>query len=213
MKHAQATGLVIAILIAAAAAGFGVYAWMRPLPNPATPTLAAATQSPAANPIPTLTPEQALAISLNDLNGKSHALADWRGKVVLVNFWATWCPPCREEVPLLVKMQAKYAAQGLQIVGIATDEQSEQDVRSFVKKMVVNYPILMSDNQSAEIVNAFGGNFIGLPETIVLNRDGSVFKTHTGELEPKEAEDLVLTALKLPIPPTSHAPSSTTSAY
>lgn len=207
MKHAQATGLVVAILIAAAAAGFGVYQWLQPLHGSGPASVA----SPVASPSPALSADQALAISLDDLGGTPHKLADWHGKVLLVNFWATWCPPCREEVPLLVKLQAKYAAQGLQIVGIATDEQSEQDVRDFVKKMVVNYPILMSNDQSAQIIDALGGNFIGLPVTVLLNRDGKVFKINSGEMEPKEAENLVLAALKLPALPAS-SPASTSQA-
>ena len=135
---------------------------------------------------------------MDDLQGKSHSLNDWHGKVLLVNFWATWCPPCRAEVPLLVKLQAKYAAQGLQIVGIATDEQNEQDVRTFVKKLVVNYPILMSNGQSAEIVDALGGDFIGLPVSVVLDRDGKVFRINAGAMEPQDAENLVRAALNLP---------------
>ncbi|MGH8377899.1 MAG: TlpA disulfide reductase family protein [Gammaproteobacteria bacterium] len=199
MKHAQATGLVIAILIAAAAAGFGVYQWLQPMPHStATSMLPAA---PPQNVPAALSANRALALSLDDLSGNPHSLADWHGKVLLVNFWATWCPPCREEVPLLVKLQAKYAARGLQVVGIATDEQSEQDVRAFVKKMVVNYPILMSDNQSAQIISALGGTFIGLPVSILLDPDGKVLKIHSGELEPNEAESLVRTALKLPNAP------------
>ncbi|MGH8307314.1 MAG: TlpA disulfide reductase family protein [Gammaproteobacteria bacterium] len=199
MKHAQATGLVIAILIAAAAAGFGVYEWLQPMPHSTVtsmPLAASPQNAPAA-----LSADQALALSLDDLSGNPHSLTDWHGKVLLVNFWATWCPPCREEVPLLVKLQAKYAARGLQVVGIATDEQSEQDVRAFVKKMVVNYPILMSDNQSAQIISALGGTFIGLPVSILLGPDGRVLKIHSGELEPDEAENLVRNALKLPNAP------------
>lgn len=201
MKHAQATGLVIAILIAAAAAGFGVYAWMQPLHPPAATTPVAQTSAPAAA-VPTLSAAQALAISMYDLQGKSHTLDDWHGKVLLVNFWATWCPPCRAEVPLLVKLQAKYAAQGLQVVGIATDEQSQQDVRDFVRKMVVNYPILMGGGHSADIVNALGGDFIGLPVTVVLGSDGKVFRINPGAMEPRDAENLVRAALSLPaLPP------------
>lgn len=208
MKHAQATGLVIAILIAAAAAGFGVYTWMQPVHRPVSATPVAETSAPPPAPA-TLSAEQALALSMKDLQGKSHTLNDWRGKVLLVNFWATWCPPCRAEVPLLVKLQAKYAAQGLQVVGIATDEQNQQDVRDFVKKMVVNYPILMGGGHSADIVNALGGNFIGLPVSLVLDRDGKVLRINEGAMDPKEAEDLVRAALNLPIAPPINATLAT----
>ncbi|HVC37609.1 MAG TPA: TlpA disulfide reductase family protein [Gammaproteobacteria bacterium] len=199
MKHAQATGLVIAILIAAAAAGFGAYQWLQPVRK--APVAAGVTPAPDA--ISAMSAEQAMSLALDDLNGTQHALADWHGKVLLVNFWATWCPPCRQEIPLLVKLQAKYAAQGLQIVGIATDEQNEQDVRTFMRQMVVNYPILMGNNQVSQIITALGGNFIGLPYSVLLDRSGRVFKIHSGELEPAEAEGLVRTALSLtvPIPP------------
>jgi thiol-disulfide isomerase/thioredoxin len=198
LKHAQATGLAIAIVIAAAAAGFGVYTWMQPVRNPAATAPVAETSAPPRSLTSTLSAAQALALTMDDLQGKPHTLDDWRGKVLLVNFWATWCPPCREEVPLLVKLQAKYAAQGLQIVGIATDEQSEEEVRDFVKKMVVNYPILMSGGHSADIVNALGGNFIGLPVSVLLGRDGKVFRINAGAMDPREAEGLVRAALGLP---------------
>ncbi|HVA55983.1 MAG TPA: TlpA disulfide reductase family protein [Gammaproteobacteria bacterium] len=192
MKHAQATGLVIAILIAAAAAGFGAYEWLQPVHKPAL----SAAETTAADDTPAMSADQAMRHSLDDLNGSSHTLADWHGKVLLVNFWATWCPPCRQEIPLLVKLQAKYAAQGLQVVGIATDEQNEQDVRAFMKHMLVNYPMLMGDNQVPQIIAALGGNYIGLPYTVVLDRGGRVFKIHPGELDPKEAETLVRNAIR-----------------
>ncbi|MGH8280011.1 MAG: TlpA disulfide reductase family protein [Gammaproteobacteria bacterium] len=210
MKHTQSIGLVIAILVAAGAAAFGVYSWMQPLhPQISSNGIASSSEPPA--PAPSLSAAKALMLPMNDLHGEPHMLDDWRGKLLLVNFWATWCPPCREEMPLLVKLQAQYAAQGLQVVGIATDEQSEQDVRAFVKKMVVNYPILMSNNQSAEIVDALGGNFIGLPVSILLKPDGSVIKIQTGAMDPTEAESLVRTALKLPPLKRAPAVSTTTS--
>ncbi len=207
MKHAQATGLVIAILIAAAAAGFGAYEWLQPVHKP----VSSAAVNTAADDVPVMSADQAMHTDLDDLNGKPHTLADWHGKVLLINFWATWCLPCRQEIPLLVKLQAKYAAQGLQVVGIATDEQNEQDVRTFMKEMVVNYPILMGDNQVPQIIAALGGNYIGLPYTLVLDQGGRVLKIHPGELEPKEAEALVHTAVSntvLTVPATvttSHA--------
>ena len=210
MKHTHATALVVVILIAAGAAGFGVYTWMRPVHRPAPGTSVAETSAPPPV-VPAMSAAEALTVPMNDLQGKPHSLDDWRGKVLLVNFWATWCPPCREEVPLLVKLQAKYAAQGLQIVGIATDEQSEQDVRDFLKRTVVNYPILMGGGHSADIVNALGGDFIGLPVSVVLEPDGSVFRINAGAMEPPDAENLVRAALKLPSLP-SAKPAAVTQA-
>ena len=206
MQRIQTTGLILAILIAAGAAGFGTYLWLQP--DRSTPVTAA---TPAAPPAaPALTSQQALGVALDDLDGNSHALADWKGKVLLVNFWATWCPPCREEIPLLVKMQAKYAAQGLQIIGIASDEPNDEVVRKFLKQMVVNYPILMSNGQSSEIVAALGGNLIGLPYSLLLDRDGKVLKIHPGELQPDEAESFLATSLQAPVPPMASTPAAVT---
>jgi thiol-disulfide isomerase/thioredoxin len=205
LKHAQATGLVIAILVAATAAGFATYEWLQPPPT--TAQTASTNPAPSPAPTPVMSEQEAMNIALDDLDGTPHRLADWRGKVLLVNFWATWCPPCRQEIPLLVKLQAKYAAQGLQIVGIATDEQNYTDVRSFMKQMVVNYPILMGNDQATQIIAALGGNFIGLPYTVVLDRAGRVFKVHAGALEPQEAESLLRSALNVSVtePPGSVA--------
>ncbi|MDE2090418.1 MAG: TlpA family protein disulfide reductase [Gammaproteobacteria bacterium] len=199
MKHAQATGLVIAILIAAAAAGFGAYVWLQPVHYATLPVAGNSTPDNAA----VMSADQAMRVGLDDLNGNPHTLADWRGKVLLVNFWATWCPPCRQEIPLLVQLQAKYAAQGLQVVGIATDERNAQDVRSFMKQLVVNYPILMGNNQVPQMITALGGDFIGLPYTMVLDRGGQVIKIHPGELDPKDAEILIRSALAASAPHTS----------
>ena len=200
MKHAQATGLVIAILIAAAAAGFGAYRWMQPVPKHASKSLAQA----SAETAPVMTAEQAMNTDMDDLQGRPHTLADWHGKVLMVNFWATWCPPCREEIPLLVKLQAQYAARGLQIIGIATDERNVQTVRTFMKPMLVNYPVLMGTDQVPQIIAALGGTYIGLPYTIVLNRQGHLFKIHPGELDPKEADALVRQALAETTPKSSN---------
>lgn len=99
---------------------------------------------------------------------------------------------------MLVKLQAKYAARGLQVVGIATDEPNAQGVRAFMKQTVVNYPILMGTRRTPAIIAAFGGEYIGLPYTILLARNGKVLKIHAGELSPLRAEDWVRQALERP---------------
>jgi thiol-disulfide isomerase/thioredoxin len=201
MKSAQTTGLVVVIIIAAAAAGFGVYQWMQP--NPSHELAQAQDAAP-----PAMSTQQAMALSMNDLSGAPHSLTDWHGKVLLVNFWATWCPPCREEIPLLVKLQAKYAAQGLQVIGIATDETDEDGVRTFTRRMLVNYPILMGNEQVAQMVAGLGGNLIGLPYTLLVDRDGKVVKLHPGQLQPAETEAWVADALHAETPqPATTSPS------
>ena len=200
--------LALALCLAAGAAGLGVYEWLAP--EPAKPAIG---ETPVA---PAMAPSEALAASMEDLGGSgTRKLADWRGKALMVNFWATWCAPCREEIPLLVKLQAKYAAQGLQVVGIATDETDKTRVQEYLKRMVVNYPMLMGDENVASLVAGFGGNLVGLPYTIVLDRNGRPLKVHAGELDPDEAEKLVQMALLQPAAPTpapaTPIPGATTS--
>jgi len=112
-----------------------------------------------------------------DLDGKPIAIADLRGKVVLVNFWATWCPPCREEIPDLIALQKKYK-DTLQIIGISQDSGSVDDVRRFAAAMGMNYPIVMS---TPEIEKLFPGIY-ALPTTFLVDKDGKVAQKHVGQL-------------------------------
>ena len=203
-RHAP---LIVLLLVAAGAAGFGVFQWMsKSMPAPqATTAMPPATKAMSA--------DEALNLKMDSLDGSgSHRLADWKGRAVLLNFWATWCAPCRQEIPLLVRLQAQYAAQGLEVVGIATDETSEKDVQAFLKRMVVNYPMLMGTDDVGNMVSAFGGSLIGLPYTLVLDRSGKVLSIHAGELHPDEAKKLVDLALNGPAPAsdTAAAPAMAT---
>ena len=200
--------LIVLLLVAAGAAGFGVYQWLAPTtgPVPANGTpLAQASVAPKP-----MSPEDALSAKFDGLSDSAaHSLNDWHGKVVLVNFWATWCAPCREEIPLLVQLQARYAASGFQVVGIATDETSTKDVKDYLTKMVVNYPMLMGDESVDRMVAGFGGNLIGLPYSLLLDRDGRIIKITAGALDPKDADLMVRTALApAPVP----VPSGSTAA-
>jgi thiol-disulfide isomerase/thioredoxin len=117
------------------------------------------------------------AFVATDLNGRPISTATLRGKVVLINFWATWCPPCREEIPDLVALQDKYKDQ-LQIIGISQDSGSVEDVRRFVAEHRMNYPTVMS---TAEIEALFPGVY-ALPTTFVLDREGKLAQKHVGLL-------------------------------
>ena len=107
---------------------------------------------------------------LKSLEGKTIKLSDYKGKVVVLNFWATWCPPCREEIPDLVSLQKQYAAQGLVILGVSMDEGGPARVASFAKKFGINYPIVMGDEKTSA---AYGG-IEALPTTFIINRKGNV---------------------------------------
>ena len=121
--------------------------------------------------------------SLKDLDGKTLSSEDWKGKVVLVNFWATWCGPCRAEIPDLVDLQNKYRDQ-LIIVGISEDEGPVDGVRKFAEQYKVNYPIAMT---SDEVNERFPG-ITALPTTYFLDKDGKIVQKHVGMLHARETE-------------------------
>ncbi|MEO5717185.1 MAG: TlpA disulfide reductase family protein [Chthoniobacterales bacterium] len=107
---------------------------------------------------------------LQSVEGKPVKLSDFKGKVVLLNFWATWCPPCREEIPDLISLQKQYAAQGLIVVGVSMDEGDPARVASFAKKFGINYPLVMGDDKTS---SAYGGIQV-LPTTFIIDRKGNV---------------------------------------
>ena len=133
--------------------------------------------------------EPAPAIGLVDLSGQSRSLEEFRGKLVLVNFWASWCAPCVAEIPLLVEAQALYGAQGLQVLGPALDE--PQGIAPFVGRFRINYPV-MADYASADAASRALGNLHGgLPYSVLISRDGLVLETVLGGLKRDELHELI----------------------
>jgi len=118
------------------------------------------------------------SFSLQDLEGKPLDLASYRGKVVLLNFWATWCTPCRGEIPHFVELQSQYGGRGLQIVGISMDD-GPAPVRNFYQEHKMNYPVALGTEKVAE---AYGG-VLGLPVTFLIDRDGRIAAKFTGAVE------------------------------
>jgi thiol-disulfide isomerase/thioredoxin len=133
--------------------------------------------------------------SLEALNGKTMRLSDFRGKAVLLNFWATWCSPCKIEMPWFVDLQKEYGSQGLQIVGVAMDDSSKEDIAKFAKDMGVNYPILIGK----EAVGDEYGGVPALPESFLIARDGRIVDRIIGLKGKAEIEDAVKKALDTPI--------------
>ena len=113
--------------------------------------------------------------SLPGLTGEQLALSQYRGKVVLLDFWATWCGPCREEIPRFVDLQSKYGNRGLQIIGVSMDD-SPEPVRDFSKQFKMNYPVVMGN---AKIGELYGG-VLGLPIAFLIGRDGRIYARHIG---------------------------------
>jgi peroxiredoxin len=143
--------------------------------------------------------------SLESLDGKTVRLSDLRGKAVLLNFWATWCGPCKIEMPWFVELQNQYASQGFQIIGVAMDEASKEDIGKFAKDMGVNYPILIGK----EAVGEQYGGVPALPETFVIGRDGKIVDKILGLRGKAEIEDSIKKALNTR-PATSQASIPTT---
>jgi thiol-disulfide isomerase/thioredoxin len=130
-----------------------------------------------------------LNIVLPDAEGRQQALAQWRGKVLVVNFWATWCVPCREEMPQFVATQARDGARGVQFVGIAVDD--PEKVRSFAKQIGLNYPALIGGFGAIELSKRLGNELAALPFTIVLDQGGRVAYTQLGPLKADKLDGLL----------------------
>lgn len=128
---------------------------------------------------------------LKDLNGKTMRLADLRGKAVLLNFWATWCGPCKVEIPWFIELQKQYGPQGLQIVGVSMDDLGHDTVAKFAQEMGINYPILLGNDQMAD---AYGG-VQALPTTFYIGRDGKFVNRAYGLVSHGEVESNIRAAL------------------
>jgi thiol-disulfide isomerase/thioredoxin len=135
-------------------------------------------------------------VTLKDLDGKDVSLAQYKGKVVLVNFWATWCDPCRVEIPWLIEMQQKYSAKGFTVLGVAMDDEGRSVVAPFVQKerfdvkgakSQMNYPILMGNDAAAD---KFGG-LLGYPTSVLIGRDGKQIKRITGLISYDEISRII----------------------
>jgi len=134
-----------------------------------------------------------LATPLPDLSGRPRRLAEWRGRIVLCNFWATWCAPCREEIPMLVSLRNQYAAQGFEIVGIAVD--NEAKVREFASKYGISYPILVAEASGLDLMRTIGNTAGALPFTVMLDRSGAIFSRKLGILHRSDIEHKIKTLL------------------
>jgi thiol-disulfide isomerase/thioredoxin len=129
-----------------------------------------------------------------DLSGDPQTLDKWQGKILVLNFWATWCAPCLEEIPMLVVMRDKYASSGVEIVGIAVDLAAKVSV--FSKKEKISYPLLLADAGGLELMRKLGNRAGGLPYTVFLDRRGALVRRKLGALKGSELESILAGMLK-----------------
>ncbi len=134
---------------------------------------------------------RAPSFALKDLQGRTIRLSDYKGKVVLLNFWATWCPPCRAEMPDLVGMQREYGSRGLQVIGITYPPQERGEVRRFIRKLRINYPVAFGTKETKALFDQ--GET--LPLTVVIDREGNVRDLIEGILLPEEFEEKIKSLL------------------
>lgn len=173
----QATRL-LALSLIAALASISLTA-CEPAPAPkASPTESAKAAGLIGQPHP--------PFELKDLEGVSRKSSEWRGKVMVINFWATWCPPCRKEMPAFVELQDKYAERGLQFIGVAIDNPDK--VQDFADSFAVNYPMLVGEIDAIELGKLYGNRFGQLPYTVIVARDGTIAHIERGEFTHEEAE-------------------------
>ncbi|HUP96984.1 MAG TPA: TlpA disulfide reductase family protein [Usitatibacter sp.] len=169
----SARALFTAIALCAAGAGTAMWWAMRP----------AVSEIPAPG---TVAPAALFAASFADAAGRSQTLAQFQGKVVVVNFWATWCAPCREEMPAFVHLQARWGARGVQFVGLAQDDPGK--VARFGADLAINYPLWTGGDQVTELSRRLGNRLGALPHTAILGPAGEVLETRVGPYTEREME-------------------------
>jgi len=183
MSH-KSVLIICIVALASAAAGIGLYKFvLQPDVNPSAANKAVKIQST------TTIGHRRPDFSMLDVEGKKLSMSDFDGKVIIVNFWATWCPPCRREIPAFIKLYDQYENQGFTIIGIALD--SQQAAMDFVDPMGINYPILVGEMEGIALSQAYGNQLSVLPYTVIIDRKGIIRHAFTRELTFEEAEKLI----------------------
>jgi thiol-disulfide isomerase/thioredoxin len=177
----------IAAIVLAAAAGGAVAYLLRTPPAPQPPP------GPFAETAPAQLAATLPVFQLADREGTPRSLQDWPDRSLIVNFWATWCAPCRREIPLLMQLQREHAAEGFQVIGVAADFRDK--VLAYADEMKIDYPLLIGEQEALDAASAFGIEAVGLPFTVFSDRRGRIVAAHLGELTEPEAA-LILDAVR-----------------
>lgn len=173
------TTLALVTAVALASAGAGLYTAYATNANAATPASnLSQTQRAALGKL--------LALDLPDAKGTQQPFSAWKGKVLVVNFWATWCPPCRKEIPAFSALSRKYAGKGVQFVGVSID--TAKNVAGYLSKQPVDYPLVIADPSLVQLTEELGNSSQGLPFTLVIDRNGGISLVKLGELSEQELD-------------------------
>jgi len=199
---ASDVAFVLTLLVIAGAGGFVAYqllgkhvSSLTPIQysdSPRSPTLSAESDGSSPPAITRKIPEQLPDIAMPDSKGVPHKLSEWRGRPLMLNFWATWCAPCRREIPLLKSLRHERSSQSLEIVGIAVD--SQDAVVQYTQKIGIDYPVLIGEKDGIAAIDAFGMQTV-FPFTVFADRQGRVFMVKMGELHRDEA-NVILNAMR-----------------
>ena len=173
MKRRQALLVGVAAAMVALAAGVYVAMMARQTPPPLADGIVA----------------QLFATRLDDSHGKPQAIAQWQGKTLVINFWASWCPPCRDEMPEFSRLHSKYSEKGVQFVGIALD--TADNVSRFSQQHAVSYPLLIGGTPGTELSRQLGNDRLALPYTVVLGPAGDVRLARLGRVSEQELDTLL----------------------
>ncbi|MGH8261991.1 MAG: TlpA family protein disulfide reductase [Steroidobacteraceae bacterium] len=194
MNRSSRVAVIAVLLVSAFATGALLYRHFGPSEAAIPPATDAAQVEPipatlvGAPPVPKSLPD----FSLPDLKGQAHSIREWSGRPLMINFWATWCGPCREEIPFLNQIRREQRVKDLEIVGIAVD--LAEDVAQYVAKTPIEYPVLIGEDGGAEAASAFGVHELALPFTVFLDRRGEVLALRLGQLHEDQAQ-VILGAL------------------
>ncbi|MDE2429526.1 MAG: TlpA family protein disulfide reductase [Burkholderiales bacterium] len=161
--------IALAIALGALFVGLGIYAGNRRL----------APETPQAKAV-----QQLMAMHLADSNGKQQALSQWKSHFLIVNFWATWCAPCVQEMPELSALQKEFSGKSIQILGLGID--SPSNIAEFAKKYQISYPVFSTGMEGSELARQMGNQAGGLPFTVLITADGKVAKNYLGRLKMEE---------------------------
>lgn len=171
--------------VAVVAVGAGFLAHRSTLHPGSDATVRESSNTKKPNALPEVLPE----FSLHDRAGEMRSIKSWQGKSLLINFWATWCGPCRREIPLLQKIQSERNTRGVQVIGVAVDRR--EDVLKFADEMKIGYPLLIGEQDALTAAESFGIQVLGFPFTVFTDAQGRVVTVHLGELTESQANALL----------------------